>query len=609
MAREMEPHNFERDRSAFGDGYSVKSRNSYSTLPPRYHDEPEADYDAGATDLYCRIENKDWDGALSRLEIAPIEAKTWVSRREYDGTKTRWRLLPLHALCIFRAPLALIEAMIEVYGDGPQMKDDQGMLPLHLACRNGASKGVVLTLLQAFPDALRVRDRKGRSPVELVESSNSANKEAVLLAIKHFQKHHASNPVGSPGANRFSSNNTSGGYTSTSSIQQNSVVHEVDYDNRTVLFRLVLKKDWKNAANRAAAYPDEASTWIVTKGFNGNLRFLPLHKACVLSPPESMISALLIAYPEGAKEKDQDGWLPLHCACFYGASSKVVDALLQANPKGSSEKDDEGRLALHYACLKGASKAVVDVLLASFGKGTMIKDDEGRLPIHHACSKSAPENIIEALLKTSPKGAQSKDDQGRLALHHACRKNASERVVRTLLRVYPRAAQIKDDQDKLALHYACHNAASANVISLLLQTYPESVNVRNGFGLTPLAEVRALDNPQMDPVVKILSRVKKEQDKKKIGGGESTELEEKVNSLEGKLAHLERTFTKVTLLGKEMKNDIRRAKDPTVILDKFSEALIELGNRSKTPLKTQPATPAKGLFGRARASNKALKRK
>ena len=113
--------------SHFGDAYSVRSR-STSSYTNRYHndDEPEADYDEGATILYQCIENKDWDGALSRLEMSPMEAKTWVYRRE-NNRKMRWRLLPIHAVCIFRAPMALIEALVEVYADGPKMKDDQGM--------------------------------------------------------------------------------------------------------------------------------------------------------------------------------------------------------------------------------------------------------------------------------------------------------------------------------------------------------------------------------------------------------------------------------------------------------------------------------------------------
>ena len=575
---------FEREHSAFGDAYSLHSRPSHST--PHYHldDEIEVDYDRGATDLYRRIENKDWDGALSRLEFAPHEARAWVARREPSTMKVRWRLLPIHAVCIFRAPLALIEALIEVYPDGPMQKDDQGMLPVHLACRNGASKGVVLTLLEAFPESLNVKDRKHRTAVDLVETSESANKESVLLAIRRFQNENQYN-----------------GATTVATIETVPTVQEVDYEHRTALFRMILKKDWKNAISRTASHPEEACTWIVTKGFNGNLRFLPLHKACVLQPPDSLITALLKAFPEGAKNTDQDGWLPIHCGAFYGASEHVVNALLCAHPKGAQTKDDEGRLAIHYACLKGAPKAVIDVLLASFSRGTMVKDDEGRLPLHHACSKNAPDSIIESLLKASPKAAQTKDDQGRLALHHASRKSTSDKTIRTLLRVYPVAAQIRDDQEKLALHYACQHGGKKEIIQLLLQSYPESVNVSNGFGQTPLAVIKAMatENPKLESLAKMMEKIKKELDKKRGSDGAGPVLESSVRDLNEKIHNLERSLGRVTLLGKEMKDDLKKGKDPAEVMEKFSEALIDLGSRSKTPLKSrQPAPPTKGIFSR-----------
>jgi ankyrin repeat protein len=575
--------------SVFGDAYSVKSKSSYATN--RFHDEPEADYDHGATALYRSIENKDWDAALQRLDMAPEEAKTWVSRREHDSDKTRWRLLPLHAVCIFRAPLALMEALIEIYPEGPQMKDDQGMLPVHLACRNGASKGVVLTLLRAFPESLFVLDRKRRSLHDLIEGSTSVNKEAVLEALKKFEKETRHG--------NFSARSD------TPARHQAMQINEVDYENRTMLFRLILKKDWKAAVKRAAAFPEEAATWIVTKGFNGNLRFLPLHKACVLQPPEIIITALLDAYKQGAQDKDQDGWLPVHCACFYGANDAIINALLVAYPKGAHSKDDEGRLPLHYACLKGASQAVLDILLATYSKGAMSKDDEGRLPVHHACSKGAPESVIDALLKASPKGAQSKDDQGRLPLHHACRKNASERVIRTLLRVYPRAAQIKDDQDKLPIHYACQHGANASVIGFLLTTYPESINAKNGFGNTPLDEAKALDSPKSDAVIKVLTKFKKEVDTTK--SGDAGDADDKMSAMESKIATLEKTLGKVALLGKDMKRALLKKKDPTVVLDKFADDLIYLGggkhsSRSGTPLKSKQSTTPGGLFGRGKSS-------
>eukprot|EP00540_Astrosyne_radiata_P023707 CAMPEP_0116825430 /NCGR_PEP_ID=MMETSP0418-20121206/1960_1 /TAXON_ID=1158023 /ORGANISM="Astrosyne radiata, Strain 13vi08-1A" /LENGTH=113 /DNA_ID=CAMNT_0004453935 /DNA_START=1442 /DNA_END=1779 /DNA_ORIENTATION=- len=44
-----------------------------------HHDEPEVDYDEGATELYRKIEGKDWDGALVTMENDPMQAKTWIS--------------------------------------------------------------------------------------------------------------------------------------------------------------------------------------------------------------------------------------------------------------------------------------------------------------------------------------------------------------------------------------------------------------------------------------------------------------------------------------------------------------------------------------------------
>lgn len=568
----QEPATIQRAHSGIGDAYSViRSTGSMATVS-RYHDEPEVDYDDGATELYQRIEGKDWDGALTRIEMSPAEAKTWVSRKEPSTEKVRWRLLPLHATCIFRSPLALIEALIDTYKDGPQMKDDQGMLPVHLACRNGASKGVVLTLLNSFPDSIKVRDRKGRLPIDLVLSSSSANKEAVLSAIRRFQSDYENGNLAGHGIHHAKSELTG----MTVGLNPKAHTNEVDYEHRTVLFRLVLKKDWKAASNRANTFPDEASTWIVTKGFNGNLRFLPLHKACVLQPPVTLIETLLHAYPEGARSADQDGWLPIHCACFYGATETVINAILIANPKGAQSKDEDGRLPLHYACLKGATQGVVDVLVGAFPKGAMSKDDEGRLPLHHACSKGASEGVIDALLKASPKGAQSKDDQGRLPLHHACRKNASERIIRTLLRVYPRAAQIKDDQDKLPIHYACQNGATPSVVNLLLTTYPESINVKNGFGYTPLAEARALENPKMDPIVNVLEKFKKEQDKIKVDSGENGILEQKITKLTDRVETLEMTLARVGDIGASIKHDIHKNKDPYDILEKMAEKLLAL---------------------------------
>lgn len=597
----LEPPTLIRQHSGIGDAYSVIRSSGSNATTSRYHDEPEVDYDEGPTELYRRIESKQWDAAMQRLESHPFEAKTWVSRKENSSEKTRWRLLPIHATCIFRSPLALIEALIDAHEEGAQMKDDQGLLPIHLACRNGASKGVVLTLLNAFPESVGIKDRKGRSPLDLVETSSSQNAEAVSNAIRNFQRE--------KGMLTTTTTTTPRAISVAESVA-GATANEVDYEHRTVLFRLLLKKDWTAALARAKSHPEEAATWIVTKGFNGNLRFLPLHKACVLQPPVAVIDSLLAANPEGAQCKDQDGWLPIHCACFYGADGQVVNQLITSFPKGAQNKDDEGRLPLHYACLKGASQDVVDVLLGNFPKGAMSKDDEGRLPIHHACSKGAPEGVIDALLKASPKGAQSKDDQGRLPLHHACRKSSSERIIRTLLRVYPRAAQIKDDQDKLPIHYACQNGTSPSVVNVLLTTHPESINVKNGFGYTPLAEARALENPKMDPIIHVLEKFKVEQDKIKLDSGENAVFEAKLDALNKRVIQLEKMLGSAMDLGVEIKSSVKKAKDPYSLIDRMADRLANLDSiteestSSRSKDSAAMKTGSKSMFGRNKSASR-----
>ena len=51
-AADMQVDAIERQNSAFGDNYSIRSRSASSGQVMRFHDEPEADYDEGATLLY-----------------------------------------------------------------------------------------------------------------------------------------------------------------------------------------------------------------------------------------------------------------------------------------------------------------------------------------------------------------------------------------------------------------------------------------------------------------------------------------------------------------------------------------------------------------------------
>ena len=150
----------------------------------------ECDYDTNPTELYLAVQRKDWEGAVDRVVACPQEASTWVSRKEADG-KLRWRLLPLHAAIIFRAPEKTISALLGAFSQGAACKDDQGMLPLHLAFRNGCDEDSVNLLLMAHPQSIDVQDRKGRTPLVLAQNSTHANRDMYIRALEKGPAYYA----------------------------------------------------------------------------------------------------------------------------------------------------------------------------------------------------------------------------------------------------------------------------------------------------------------------------------------------------------------------------------------------------------------------------------
>jgi len=144
----------------------------------------ECDYDVNPSKLYSLIQSKNWDDALHRIKVAPHEAHTWVYRTEKDN-KLRWRLLPLHAAIIFKAPETIVESLLLKHPLGACCKDDQGMLPIHLALRNKSSDVIVALLLVSYPKSAEVKDRKGRLPFHLAQCCDEPSlKEAYIGVLK-----------------------------------------------------------------------------------------------------------------------------------------------------------------------------------------------------------------------------------------------------------------------------------------------------------------------------------------------------------------------------------------------------------------------------------------
>ena len=79
----------------------------------------------------------------------------------------------------------------------------------------------------------------------------------------------------------------------------------------------------------------------MTKRYPDGWKGLPIHQACMRQPPVSVVKALIAAFPDGVKEK-QEGDLPIHYAIRYGASNYVVNALYLAYPESKSIQDRSG---------------------------------------------------------------------------------------------------------------------------------------------------------------------------------------------------------------------------------------------------------------------------
>ncbi len=134
-------------------------------IPYGNNEEMICDYDLSVTELYEMLEASQWNSVCSRCQTHPEEVQTWVVRRNASG-EIRWKLLPLHAAVIFKAPLALIEDLLKAYPNGAAQQDDQGLLPLHLAFRHNSDEAVIERLLRQYPHGVMVKDERERRPLE-----------------------------------------------------------------------------------------------------------------------------------------------------------------------------------------------------------------------------------------------------------------------------------------------------------------------------------------------------------------------------------------------------------------------------------------------------------
>ena len=99
------------------------------------------DYWAAPTDvsLIQKMLHQEWEESLERVQSCPQEARIWTKHPIHG--KHRYAL---HYACKYKAPSALVEALLQSCPEATQIPiDDYQLLPLHLACAYGAADDVV----------------------------------------------------------------------------------------------------------------------------------------------------------------------------------------------------------------------------------------------------------------------------------------------------------------------------------------------------------------------------------------------------------------------------------------------------------------------------------
>ncbi len=159
----------------------------------------EVDHDLNPTELYQKICNEDWEGALAAMERNPLECRTWVVQRDpcsneeeedlYDddgGRDESVRFLPLHSACARKPPLDVVTALLTSYPEGVAMVDLNGMFALHYACENQASAAVIELLLVRNQEANRLPAfmNNGSLPIHLAAQWGVSSPEVMSILLE-----------------------------------------------------------------------------------------------------------------------------------------------------------------------------------------------------------------------------------------------------------------------------------------------------------------------------------------------------------------------------------------------------------------------------------------
>ena len=136
-----------------------------------------------------------------------------------------------------------------------------------------------------------------------------------------------------------------------STIKGTDQPQRVESDSSIILSMIRARQwDWMIDTLRTSRNPSACASQPERTGKT------PLHMAILTDAPQTPIRALISAYPDACRQKDEEKRLPLHYAVMCESSVAVVKELLDVYPEGCFVPDPVGVLPLQAARLRVRSR-------------------------------------------------------------------------------------------------------------------------------------------------------------------------------------------------------------------------------------------------------------
>jgi len=267
---------------------------------------------------------------------------------------------PLHLASLHKAPLDVIQLLVEANPDAALMRNSKGQTPLFIALSVGSSIETLRLILKARPNCVNIRDEDGTSAIALAWNM-------MLLG------------------------------------KQTDIEGRIAQNGQDILSEERRSRD--NCISLASA--------VKSSGLVGDVRQWM-----------GIIDMLLRASFHGSTEDplpDKKQWRAVHASCAGGVCPpELLGFALQLLPREVSVVNEDGNLPLHivsqsephdHRCPRQLwTGRCIDMVLKISAGSALKTDRRGRLPLHLALASQKTWNYgVESLVKTFPEAIRMRD--------------------------------------------------------------------------------------------------------------------------------------------------------------------------------------------------------